>query len=166
VSRNINSRWWHLAVNVIGASHLLSRDQRHGLLTRCGIELGTSIVESGCWFWGNNVEFGEWCMINHGCQFDARDRITLGARVGLAPDVLIVTSTHEPGDSHNRRADYTSAPVVIGDGTWIGTRATVLPGVTIGHGCVIAAGAVVAKDCEPDGLYGGVPAKRLRDLEA
>ena len=165
MSRDINSYWWHLAVNVIGASPLLSRDRRHGLLTRCGIELGSSIVEPGCWFFGTRITFGEWCMINHRCYFDARDQITLGARVGMAPEVMLVTSTHLPGDGHNRRGDFTSAPLTIGDGTWLGTRSTVLSGVTIGEGCVIAAGAVVTKDCEPHGLYGGVPAKRLRDLE-
>ncbi len=52
----------------------------------------------------------------------------------------------------------------IGEGAWVGAGAMLLPGVTIGPGCVIAAGAVVSSDCEPDGLYGGVPAERIRYL--
>jgi maltose O-acetyltransferase len=52
--------------------------------------------------------------------------------------------------------------VRIGDRCWIGARATILPGVSIGDGTVVAAGAVVTKDCEPDALYAGVPARRLR----
>lgn len=53
----------------------------------------------------------------------------------------------------------------VGDGCWIGANATILPGVTVAPGCVIAAGAVVTKDTEPDGLYAGVPARRVRDLD-
>jgi maltose O-acetyltransferase len=52
--------------------------------------------------------------------------------------------------------------VRIGDRCWIGARATILPGVSIGDGTVVAAGAVVTKDCEPGAVYGGVPARRLR----
>jgi maltose O-acetyltransferase len=55
--------------------------------------------------------------------------------------------------------------VSVGNGSWLGTGVTVLPGVTIGEGCVIAAGAVVTADCAPDGLYAGVPARRIRDLD-
>ena len=51
------------------------------------------------------------------------------------------------------------------DGCWICAGCTILPGVTIGEGCVIAAGSVVNKDCAPDGLYAGVPAKRIKDLK-
>lgn len=54
--------------------------------------------------------------------------------------------------------------VRIGMGTWIGAGAVVLPGVTIGPGCVVAAGAVVVRHCEPNGLYAGVPARRVKEI--
>ncbi|MCR4913326.1 MAG: acyltransferase [Lactobacillus sp.] len=57
-------------------------------------------------------------------------------------------------------------PVKIDDGCWIGANVTILPGVHIGKGCVIGAGAVVNKDCEPNGVYVGVPAKRIKDLQS
>nr|WP_246078761.1 DapH/DapD/GlmU-related protein [Modestobacter excelsi] len=57
-----------------------------------------------------------------------------------------------------------SRAVIIGRGSWIGAAATVLPGVTVAPGCVIAAGAVVTRDTQPDGLYVGVPARRIRSL--
>ncbi|WP_372495087.1 acyltransferase [Nocardioides pinisoli] len=50
------------------------------------------------------------------------------------------------------------------NGAWIGAAVTVLPGVTIGPGCVVAAGSVVTADCQANGLYAGVPARRIRDL--
>jgi maltose O-acetyltransferase len=55
--------------------------------------------------------------------------------------------------------------VFIGNGVWVGVNATILPGITIGDGCVIAAGAVVTSDCEPNCLYGGVPAKIIKRLD-
>jgi maltose O-acetyltransferase len=56
-------------------------------------------------------------------------------------------------------------PVTIEDGCWIGANATVLPGVRIAGGTVIAAGAVVTRDCEPNSLYAGVPATRIKALD-
>ena len=102
--------------------------------------------------------------MNHRCYFDTRDRISVGARVAFGMEVMVCTSTHEPGDQQRRAGPYTTAPVTIGDGSWIGARALILPGVTVGEGCVVAAGAVVREDCEPGGLYAGVPARRVRDL--
>ena len=55
--------------------------------------------------------------------------------------------------------------IFIGDGCWIGANVTILPGIEIGTGCIIGAGALVTKNCKPNGLYVGVPAKRIRDLE-
>jgi acetyltransferase-like isoleucine patch superfamily enzyme len=76
----------------------------------------------------------------------------------------MTTSYHEIGASQRRQGAIEQQPIRVGAGTWIGTRAVVLPGVTIGPGCVIAAGAVVTKDCEANGLYMGLPAVRVRDL--
>lgn len=56
-------------------------------------------------------------------------------------------------------------PIAVGDGVWIGARSVILPGATIGDGAVIAAGAVVTGNVEPNALYGGVPAKRIKDLQ-
>ena len=53
---------------------------------------------------------------------------------------------------------------MIGDGSWLGQNVSVIAGVTIGAGCMIAAGAVVVSDCEPNGLYAGVPARRIKNL--
>jgi maltose O-acetyltransferase len=78
--------------------------------------------------------------------------------------VLIGTSSHEVGPPEKRAGTLVKQGVTIEDGCWVGARAIVLPGVTIGRGCIIASGAVVTKDCEPGGLYAGVPARRLRDV--
>jgi maltose O-acetyltransferase len=79
-------------------------------------------------------------------------------------ETMLLTGTHEIGDAQRRRGLDRHAPVTIGDGCWFGARVTVTPGVTVGQGCVVGSGAVVVKDCEPDGLYVGSPARRVRDL--
>jgi maltose O-acetyltransferase len=162
--RRFDSALWHWLVNVIAASPLWTPKRRARLLKRGGIDLRNGQIQPGCFFFSDQVEFGEWVWINHRAYFDTRDWIHVGDRVGFGMEVMVMTSTHDPGDHANRRGPYRTAPVTIGAGSWIGSRALIMPGVTIGEGVVVAAGAVVTDDCEPDGLYAGVPAKRVKDL--
>ena len=91
--------------------------------------------------------------------------IEVGERCSFGMRVTLVTSTHALGTASQRAGDLTAKPIRIGSGTWIGATATILPGVTIGDGCVIAAGAVVTRDCEAGWLYGGVPAVKIKHLD-
>jgi acetyltransferase-like isoleucine patch superfamily enzyme len=77
---------------------------------------------------------------------------------------MLLTTGHDLGPHEQRAGELTAAPIVVGDGAWIGARSVVLPGITVGPGAVVAAGSVVTTDCEPDGLYAGVPAVRKREL--
>ena len=165
-ARNVNSAWWHWLVNVVAASPAVGRQARSVLLERAGIDVGQALVEPGCFFFGARVKLGDWAWINHRCYFDARDSIEIGSFCSLAMEVMLCTSTHDLGDARKRAGTYRSAPISIGPGTWLGTRAMVLPGVTIGPGCVVAAGSVVTGDLEPHGLYAGAPARRIRDLDS
>ncbi|GAA3763606.1 hypothetical protein GCM10022240_14970 [Microbacterium kribbense] len=63
-----------------------------------------------------------------------------------------------------RAGESTSLPIYVGNGVWIGAAALILPGAVIGSGTVIAAGAVVTGRCDENSLYGGVPARKIRDL--
>lgn len=112
-----------------------------------------------------NLLIGRDCWINAGCHFDASHEIRVGDRVSIAQQVMLLTETHEVGPSGQRAGALTSAPIVIGDGCWLGARCIVLPGVTIGRGAVVAAGSVVTKDVEPNTLVAGVPARVVRRLE-
>ena len=76
----------------------------------------------------------------------------------------LITSDHELGGELQRMGRFRTAPIMIGEGVWIGARTLVLPGVTIGDGCVVAAGAVVTADLDPHALYAGVPARLVRRL--
>ena len=68
------------------------------------------------------------------------------------------------GTESQRAGKHIYHDIVVEDGAWIGASCTILPNVTIANGCVIAAGSVVTKSTEPNGLYAGVPAKRIKDL--
>jgi maltose O-acetyltransferase len=163
--RHPDSALWHWLVNGVAASSAWSPRVRASLLRRAGIDVRTSLVQHGCYFFGTQIEFGDWVWVNHRVYFDTRDWIRIGDRTGLGPETMVITSTHEHGDHFQRRGEYRTAPVTIGAGCWIGSRVTIMPGVTIADGCTIASGAVVTRDCEPDGMYAGVPARRVKDLD-
>lgn len=115
----------------------------------------------------HNLEIHEICWVNIGCVFDLNAPITIGSRVAIGHQVLLLTSTHEIGLPAQRATPLIKArPIVIHDGAWLGARCTILPGVTVGAGAVVAAGAVVTRDVPPNSMVAGVPARIVKDLEA
>lgn len=152
-------------VNTILSSNMVPRPLRWRVLKLWGVDTGSVAIEPGAWFGAPHVKLGRDVYLNEGVRFDSNGGITLGDRVRVGSGVRFVSSTHEIGPSWQRCGDFVAAPVVIGDGCWIGGAAVILPGVTIGKGCVIAAGSVVTKDCDADGLYAGIPARRIRNLD-
>jgi maltose O-acetyltransferase len=89
---------------------------------------------------------------------DGRARLSIGDHVDIASEVMIYNAEHDLNDPHFKAIQ---APVTIGDYVFIGPRAIILPGVTIGRGAVVAAGAVVTKDVPEFTIVGGVPAKEI-----
>jgi len=77
---------------------------------------------------------------------------------------MFCTASHFIGDPARRAGKLNSQVIVIGDGAWIGARSVILPGVSIGRGSVIAAGAVVNQNCDSDWLYAGIPAIKKKYL--
>ncbi len=92
--------------------------------------------------------------------------VTIGARCDLAPRVLIVTGTHHDGGAARAAGPGRSHPVSIGEGSWIGAGATILDGVEIGVGAIVAAGSVVTRSIPDYDVVAGVPARRLRSRRA
>ncbi len=96
---------------------------------------------------------------NSNIKIRCHNKIEIGSGVAISHDVTIMDSdAHEILENGYKK----SQPIVIGNNVWIGTRATILKGVTIGDGAIIAAGAVVTKDVPAHSLVGGVPAKILK----
>jgi acetyltransferase-like isoleucine patch superfamily enzyme/glycosyltransferase involved in cell wall biosynthesis len=132
----------------------------------CGFKIGkdTSIAPT-TFFTGNLLEIGNNTVVNRQCYLDAREGLYIGSNVSISNQVYIQTATHDPRDSN---FVYVPDPVHIEDYVWIGARAIISPGVTIGEGAVVGAGALVTRDVKPYTIVGGVPARLLgerpRDL--
>ena len=164
---NVRGYLQGLLTNTLQASHGFPRHLRVPALRALGITVGPgSAIGADCKFIGRYIALAPNVFIGTGTYFDAHHEwVRIGADTAVGPQVLILTSTHAIGPPAARvTGGDMYAPVTIGRGCWIGARATILPGVSIGDGCVIAAGSVVTTDCEPNGLYAGVPASRKRDL--
>jgi acetyltransferase-like isoleucine patch superfamily enzyme len=155
---------WHLLVNTVAGSAWMPRKLRRLLYRAAGIDVGVANIRPGAFFFSADVHIGEHAFLNSRVWLHSSAHISIGARTAIGADVHVSCVSHELGAHDQRAGAVTNAPVTIGDGVWVGSRATILPGVTIGDGCVVAAGAVVTADCAPDGLYAGVPATRKRDL--
>lgn len=106
-------------------------------------------IRWGCFFDSpSKVFIGEGTFINYRNTFHTSNgtvTITIGKNCNIAPDCMFMCTTHKNGSEYRRAGELEYAPIVIGDGCWIGTRSVILPGVTIGNGCVIAAGSIVTK---------------------
>ena len=114
---------------------------------------------------GSHIEVGENFIANYNLTILDVARVKIGRNVMIAPNVSIYTAGHPlHPDSRNSGYEY-GIPITIGDNVWIGGNSVILPGVTIGNNAVIAAGAVVNCDVPDNCLYGGVPARKLKDLE-
>lgn len=95
--------------------------------------------------YGLGIEFGERVFVNQGCYFLDFGGITIGDRTMIGPKVTLSTAGH-PVEPAERYDFITHAPIIIESDVWIGAAATIAPGVRIGHGSVVGAGAVVARD--------------------
>lgn len=133
-----------------------------------GVRIGDrSAIHTGTKFYNpENIVIGDGTIIGEGAVLDGRDKLVIGNNVDIATDVMIYNAQHDI-ESPNFSAE--SYPVTIDDYVFIGPRAIILPGVKIGKGAVVAAGAVVTKDVNELEIVGGIPAKvigerKLKDL--
>lgn len=111
---------------------------------------------------GRNLIFGKRVFVNSGCKIQDQGGVTIGDDVLIGHNVVIATLDH--AFDPDRRGDLVPAPVTVGNKVWIGANATLLPGVNIGEGAIVAAGAVVTKDVPPGAIVGGVPARFIRNV--
>lgn len=112
---------------------------------------------------GHSIVIGKNVFINSGCHFQDWGGIYIGDGALIGSQVVLATINH--GMCPEERADNHPAPIHIGKNVWIGSHATILPGVSIGDGAIIAAGAVVTKNVESNTIVGGIPAHVLREIK-
>lgn len=129
-----------------------------------GVKIGPG---SRVHMWANfyqprGVSIGQDTIIGDHCFLDGRASLKIGHHAAVASQVLFYNSQH---DIHDPEFKAVEKPTEIGDYVFIGPRAIILPGVRIGRGAVVAAGAVVTKDVAPGKVVGGVPAKEIKTRE-
>ena len=111
---------------------------------------------------GKNTHIGERVFINSGCKFQDQGGIFIGNDCLIGHNATLCTINHNPDPDH--RGDMEFKPIHIEDKVWLGANTTICPGVTIGEGAIVAAGAVVTKDVAPRTVVGGIPAKFIKKL--
>lgn len=109
---------------------------------------------------GKNITIGENVFINSGCRFQDQGGIYIGDGALIGHNVVFATLNHNPDPEH--RGDMFPGAIRLGKNVWIGSSATILAGVTIGDGAIVAAGAVVTKDVPAYSVVAGIPAKVIK----
>lgn len=122
----------------------------------------TALLYGGMYWWKGPLQVGSGCNIGFKCHLDCRRGISIGKNVTIATEVMFWSLHHDYNDLH---FGIKGGQITVGDYCWICSRAIILPGVKIGEGAVVAAGAVVCKDVEPWTIVGGVPAKKIGKRE-
>ncbi|MEL7034338.1 MAG: DapH/DapD/GlmU-related protein [Cyanobacteria bacterium J06592_8] len=143
-------------------------EARCRLLRLAGVQ-----ISEDCTIWGpltiapiegiKNIQIGKGTFINTEIRFGVpKDKVIIGDNVQIGPRVMFETVSHGLQYISGQGRSSQSKPIVVEDEVWIGGGAIILQGVTIGRGSVVAAGAVVTKDVEPNTVVAGIPARFLR----
>lgn len=111
---------------------------------------------------GLNIQVGNKVFINSGCTFQDQGGIYIKNNVLIGHNVTLVTLNHDLNP--HKRGNLYPKKILINDNVWIGSGATILPGVEIGEGTIVAAGAVVTKDVPPNVIVAGIPAKIIKTI--
>lgn len=136
------------------------------LYMACGMKIGKHsrimmrVIVTHPW----KIRIGENTTINEYCYLDGRGGLVIGDNVNVALQSMMITGTH---DRRSKTFDYYTEPITIGNDVWLAARSMVLNGCVIGDGCLLSAGAVLMprSKCPKGRMYGGVPAKPIKDRE-
>lgn len=108
---------------------------------------------------------GHDCWIGRDFSFEGNGEVVIGDRCDIAPQVTFLTGSHEIGSAERRAGEGYNGKIEVGDGTWIGSRAVILPNVYIEKGNVIGSSTTITKNTKENCVYAGNPGKVIRELD-
>ena len=158
--KTIITEFWLMALRFVG--YIPLHFVRKFFYLFSGVNLTwTSTIHTGAQFFKpSGITIGQDTIIGKNCFLDGRAPLTIGSHVDIASDVLVYTNQH---NIHSDKFENQYGPVTIKDYVFIGPRAIILPGVTIGTGAVVAAGAIVTKNIADKQIWAGIPAIKIGD---
>ncbi|PIP75017.1 MAG: acyltransferase [Candidatus Levybacteria bacterium CG_4_9_14_3_um_filter_35_16] len=165
IIRRLKTIFWELInfkLKIVG--YIPSHYFRRFCYRLCGVKIGKGSVihMNAIFYYPPNISIGKDTIIGERIVLDGRGNLTIGDHVDIASEVMIYNAEH---DVHDPDFKTRIESVIIGDYVFIGPRSVILPGVKVGKGAIVAAGAVVTKDVEPFTIVGGVPAKHIKERE-
>lgn len=162
----VRAYFWTAGVSFI-FSAVVPLHLRPLLLRAIGCSVGANVrfLEGGRINAGP-VSVGDLCVVGASVYLDGSGPCIIGERVHIGAYSKLISGTHSimPSPFRRDRAEVKNLKVEVESGCWIGVGSTILPGVTVAVGCVIGAGSVVTVSTKPNGLYAGIPARRIKDL--
>ena len=169
--KHYKESFWLQLANSLPRSHRSDRRLRPYLLSKAGVNISDSTVWNAIEIRpigaASRITIGQGCFINSGVRFECAPEVTIkiGNRVQIGSRCSFETMNHSVVLlEKNKRGGFPQS-IVVEDDVWLAARVTILPGVRIGRGSVVAAGAIVTKDVPPFTLVGGVPARKIREIE-
>lgn len=144
------------------ATHIREMRERLSEIINNKIDDSTTIFVPFYTNFGHHIKLGKNVFINHACSFLDLGGITIEDEVQIGPKTNLITENH-PIEPTKRKYLQLNA-ITIKKNAWIGAGVTILPGVTVGENSIIAAGAVVNKDVPPKTIFGGIPAKFIKNI--
>jgi len=152
--------FWLMILRFVGFIPIHSIRKIFYIASGINMPFSSTIHIGANFFKPSNIKIGHDTIIGDHCFLDGRDKLIIGNHVGIASQVLIYNDEHNINSSNYENS---FGPVEIGDYVFIGPRAIILPGIKIGKGAVVAAGAVVTKDIPEFEIWGGIPAQKISD---
>lgn len=145
----------------VGTKHF---EKKRKLLNKIGFKIGEGTKIVGPIECNGRLVVGKNCWIGKNLKINGDGLVVIGDNCDIAPEVTFQAGTHDLGSASRRAGIGRHSYQLVGNGTWIGVRATIINDVKIGNGCVIGACALVNKDVSDNTVVGGVPARVIKEL--
>lgn len=134
------------------------------LLRKLGMEIGEDTKVVGPVFCSGDLIVGRNCWLGKNLVINGNGKVFIGDNCDIAPEVTFLTGSHKIGKKERRAGEGYNDDIIVKEGSWIGARSTVLSGVAISSGAVVAACSCVVSNIEENSMVGGVPAKEIKKL--